>query len=411
MKKFCFILLLLLAFLLVGCMSMNEHEGYSDKDGHSVPGGDSSISEGGDVLEPDGGDDNPEPVQIPAGQITASVYFDNDYYSFWQELLTSNQQGDGLFKQYTTFSFATQNRIKLTIEGVKRAKVTLLDDNQHGVYTTYTNHDGIAYLFNKQLQELYQVQISYIMENGELYNQIHEISNNETLTLSQNKLLPDLLEIMFIIDTTGSMGDEMSYLKAEIDDVISKVQSTSTTTSISVALLFYRDNGDEYVTRYFDFTNDIEAQQRNLQSQSASGGGDFEEAVQIALGEAVLKQWTSGTSTKLVIHLADAPSHDEDVSVWNEAVLKMSEMGINIITIAASGIDKKTEYFFRSQCLLTHGAYVYITNDSGLGGDHLEPTIAEEQTVEFLNSLLVRLIYGFHIGDFKEPISYKQEIK
>ncbi len=45
----------------------------------------------------------------------------------------------------------------------------------------------------------------------------------------------------------------------------------------------------------------------------------------------------------------------------------------------------------RFMAISTNGTYVFITNDSGIGNEHLEPTVGEYQ-VEYLNDLLVRLI-------------------
>ena len=157
------------------------------------------------------------------------------------------------------------------------------------------------------------------------------------------------------------MGDEINYLKVEIDDVISEIQEKNPNTIIKLALLFYRDKGDEYVTRYFDFTQDIQKQKNNLSNQNANGGGDFEEAVYKALGEAVEKQWSSSSETRVLVHVADAPSHDNEVKEWNKNVLKLTKKGIKVISVASSGIDKKTEYFFRSQSMITGGCYVYLT--------------------------------------------------
>ena len=75
-------------------------------------------------------------------------------------------------------------------------------------------------------------------------------------------------------------GDEISYLKAEIDYVISSAKEIIKK-RVRLALLFYRDFGDEYVTRYFDFSTNIEEQKKNLGTQNALGGGDWEEAVML----------------------------------------------------------------------------------------------------------------------------------
>jgi hypothetical protein len=78
-----------------------------------------------------------------------------------------------------------------------------------------------------------------------------------------------------------------------------------------------------------------------------------------------------------------------------------------MIPVASSGIDKYTEYLLRNEAMMTGGTYVFLTNDSGIGGDHLEATVGET-VVEYLNRLLVRLINEYHTGVAGEKVPYDQ---
>jgi hypothetical protein len=91
--------------------------------------------------------------------------------------------------------------------------------------------------------------------------------------------------------------------------------------------------------------------------------------------------------------LLDAPPHytQEVITSLELNLTKAAEKGIKIVPITASGIDKATEYLMRSFAILTNGTYVFITDDSGIGNDHLEPTIGDFE-IEKLNDLLVRLV-------------------
>ena len=274
-------------------------------------------------------------------------------------------------------------------------------------YATRVDNLHKTYLFPQEVKDNYEVEISYIDSTSTPRTITRTVQDKDVIDLEDTFTISNNLEIMFVIDATGSMGDEMEYIKSEIDDVISQVKQKNANANISLAMMVYRDTEDDYVTRYSDFTTNITAQQNWLKNQHADGGGDFEEAVQIALDEAINKQWSS-KSTKLLFHVADAPAHDEDVQSWNNTALLAARKGIKIITVASSGIDKKTEYFFRSQSLLTSGQYVYLTSDSGIGGEHIEATKQEDLVVEYLNECLVRLIDGYFTGSFSEPISWKQ---
>lgn len=342
-------------------------------------------------------------ANIKAGILTGSVVFDNEKYEFWNKLISNNQNGKGLFEEYENkYSFNTKNRVRIQVKNAPNVSVEMTD----GSFATFTDANGYAYLYPEKIEDKYEVYITYNDVNKDKKKIKATIRNDDVISLTDKTYKNDVIELMFVIDTTGSMGDEINYLKVEIDDVISEIQEKNPNTVIKLALLFYRDKGDEYVTRYFDFTQDIQKQKNNLSNQNANGGGDFEEAVYKALGEAVDKQWSSSSETRVLVHVADAPSHDNEVKEWNKNVLKLTKKGIKVISVASSGIDKKTEYFFRSQSMITGGCYVYLTDDSGVGGTHIEATTEVKPVVEYLNKLLIRLINGYHTGNYGTAESY-----
>ena len=109
-------------------------------------------------------------------------------------------------------------------------------------------------------------------------------------------------------------------------------------------------------------------------------------------------RWSEEARTRIAFLILDAPPHD-DLSVISSISLqirKAAEKGIKLIPITASGIDKNTELLMRQMAILTNGTYVFITNDSGIGNDHLEASVGDYE-VEFLNDLMVRLI-----GEYSE---------
>lgn len=381
----------------------------SIKGGEMTPAGDTyapdptfSMEDGKGDGEGETGKVNESPRMNP-GQLTCSALDDNNNYNYWKSLSESDQEGGKIFYKYRqNYAFNTFNRVNLTVKNGDNISIKLVDNN----YTSKVDNLNKAYLFADTGKEEYDVEISFINKNGVSTSMTKTIKDGDEIDLENNDTHSNKIEIMFVIDATGSMGDEISYLKAEIDDVISKVSVENPGSTISLAIMMYRDTDDEYVTRYSDFTANIASQQNFLSKQSANGGGDYEEAVERALEEAVDKQWSTGESTKLLFLVADAPAHDSGVSRWNNAVKKASEKGIKIITVASSGIDKKTEYFFRSQSILTGGQYVYLTNDSGIGNSHIEPTIEDKLVVEYLNDCLIRLISGYYTGTFRDPVYY-----
>ena len=355
----------------------------------------------------DEGSINPQSshYQIPAGQITASALDDNKYYDYWKELLGDAQNYGPFYHYRKTDDFVSQNRVSLTINNANDAYVTI--KNESKVY--HVNNFHKAYLFPKNVSEEYEVTISYKDAQGNRKNVDKVVKDNDVIDLDGEYTTSKNLEIMFVIDATGSMSDEMRYLKAEINDVIGKVREANEGSTVSLAMMVYRDVRDEYVTRYSDFTENIADQQEFLSRQNAAGGGDIEEAVETALDEAINKQW-SADSTKLLFHVADAPAHEKDADIrkWSNAIDKAAEKGISVMSVAASGIDKRTEFYFRSQSLITGGQYIFITDDSGIGNSHEKPTIQEKLTVEYLNQCIIRLINGYHTGNLEAPVPYTQ---
>ena len=413
----------LMAIALAGCSSakadstgLSKDDGYAPDPSYGIPTGyDEWGEEGGTSVTGDtvadvdiageGAPEEPISNKPKAGQLTCSALDDNEKYDYWKSLSEYQEdQKKGIFQTYREdFAFNTFNRIGLTINNGKNISVKIEGDS----FSTAVDNLHHAYLFPQSVKEVYEAEISFIDNNNERQTITREVHDGDVIDLENTFVISENLQIMFVIDATGSMGDEMEYIKSEIDDVISRVKEANASAHIELAMMVYRDKGDDYLTKYSDFTTDITSQQDFLSGQRANGGGDFEEAVQTALTEAMEKQWSTN-ATKLLFHVADAPAHDEDVPTWNNAALKAAEQGIKIITVASSGISKKTEYFFRSQSLLTSGQYVYLTNDSGIGGHHIDATVSEKITVEYLNDCLVRLINGYYSGEFAEPVSYQQ---
>ena len=198
---------------------------------------------------------------------------------------------------------------------------------------------------------------------------------------------------MFVIDTTGSMMDELNYLQVELDDVIRQVAEAHPNTQIRLSVNFYRDDGDDYVVLPFDFTDDISAGLKSLAAQFADGGGDYPEALDLALENALHEHDWSDNAVKLCYLVLDAPAHSDQSAVVNRLNALLPEFaaeGIRIIPVASSGVDTETEFFLRNAATLTGGTYTFLTDDSGIGGGHLEPTIGDYE-VRPLNELLVEI--------------------
>ena len=125
---------------------------------------------------------------------------------------------------------------------------------------------------------------------------------------------------------------------------------------------------------------------------------------------AIGKQWSTGATTKLIFHVLDAPAHSgtSHEMKFNSAILSAAEKGIRISPIICSGAAELTEYTMRQAAIYTGGTFIFVTDDSGIGNEHHDPGLPNA-TVELLNSMLVRLVKGYHTGQFDAPVYWKDD--
>src|SRR5882724_4993281 len=112
------------------------------------------------------------------------------------------------------------------------------------------------------------------------------------------------VEVVFCLDTTGSMGGLIDAAKQKIWAICNQVAGGKPTPQLKVGLVAFRDRGDDYVTKVFDLTEDLDAIHTHLMGFKAAGGGDFPESVNQALHEAVAKvNWSKNKKTLKIIFL------------------------------------------------------------------------------------------------------------
>jgi Mg-chelatase subunit ChlD len=220
-----------------------------------------------------------------------------------------------------------------------------------------------------------------------------EEDNPWVLTLADAMSTPaTTLEVALVIDATGSMGDEINFLKAEFAELIRQIQRNHPMINIRLALTHYRDKGDDYVTRSLDFTSDLDHFQAELDEVFADGGGDFPEAMGEAMEEVMELNWSQEVNaTRLVFIAADAPPQEGRQARVDRAALTARANGVRIFPIASSGVDTSAEWVMRQAAAFTLGQYIFLTDDSGVGGGHAEPHIPCYQ-VRLLQDQLLRVI-------------------
>ena len=335
-------------------------------------------------------------IQPQGGLVTAGEWNDLDNWAFYQKTLMKEP-----FKGFPDdWQMYTNHRIAVALTAKNKpaanATVTLFR-NDTPIWTAKTDNLGRAELWVGAFQKEKELNTTLLrLKVNEQWVSTAAISETQVNRIALDETLPsptNQVQIAFMVDATGSMGDELEFLKMDLKKVINEVQKTNTQLKISTATVFYRDEGDEYVVKHSPFTEDINQTTEFISQQRADGGGDFPEAVDKALVQLNQLQWQPEARTRIAFLVLDAPPHNKPavISSIQYSVKTAAASGIKLIPVVASGIDKTTEFLMRFIAMYTNGTYVFITDHSGIGNKHLEPSVGEYQ-VEKLSDLMVRLI-------------------
>ncbi len=193
------------------------------------------------------------------------------------------------------------------------------------------------------------------------------------------------LEVVFVLDTTSSMGGLIEGAKEKIWSIASRMATGKPTPRIKVGLVAYRDRGDAYITQRFDLTDDLDTVYKNLKAFKAEGGNDTPEHVGQGLGEAVqLMSWSQDKKTaKMIFLVGDAPPHDDYNDQFNSQKMAKAAIakGIVVNTIRC-GDQSDTEASFRTIARLADGSFDSI----GQSGGMVAVTTPFDETLSKLNS-------------------------
>ena len=177
-----------------------------------------------------------------------------------------------------------------------------------------------------------------------------------------------IVEVAFVLDTTGSMGPLIEGAKRKIWSIATTIVETNPDAEIRMGLVAYRDIGDEYVTQTFNLTTDIQDLYASLLELKARGGGDWPESVNEALHIGVTKlAWTQGPESRKIIFLVgDAPAHmDYAQDTKYPEVLRMArDRDITVNAVQAGGA-RDTERMWREIAQMGRGRYIPIPQDGG----------------------------------------------
>ncbi|MBI3959707.1 MAG: VWA domain-containing protein [Chloroflexi bacterium] len=349
---------------------------------------------------------SPTPVpysreQRPAEPVTAGVVDDNEQ---WNDYLDYRARHDYLWVNERDIT----ERITIQVwdeasEPVHDATVEIYGDQQQVIFTGRTDAGGRLFFHPRALDGNPRVQTYFVTASKGYVAQRQQFSRQEsrwTITLIDPPAAERTqLDLLFLIDATGSMSDEIDKLKNSMAAIASQIDSLPERPSVRYSLVAYRDRGDAFVVKAEAFTSHLSRFQTQLSRLQAEGGGDYPESLNEALHIALHNSdWTREDAVRLVLLVADAPPHldYQERYAYDTDMLEAVAMGVKIFPVGASGLDEQGEYIFRQMAQFTGGKFVFLTYEEGgdaSSGPGTETTHdVDNYSVDTLDRLVVRLV-------------------
>ena len=208
---------------------------------------------------------------------------------------------------------------------------------------------------------------------------------------------PVAVDVLFLLDATGSMGDEIDRLKTTIDSVAGRVAGLDGAPDARFGMTLYRDQDDAFVTSTYDLTDDLEAFRSALAQVQADGGGDYPEALDEGLVDALAEpSWRDPAETvQLVFLVADAPPQvgRQVERGYPASVVEAVGRGAKVFPIASSESDDQAEAVFRQVAAGTGSRFVFLSYGAGGAATGASSDITSTDYEELsLDDLVVRLV-------------------
>ncbi len=190
-----------------------------------------------------------------------------------------------------------------------------------------------------------------------------------SLHAQETKSEPPRVEVVFVLDSTGSMGGLIEGAKQKIWSIANTIARGKPTPELSVGLVAYRDKGDVYVTKVSPLSDNLDKIYSDLNALTAGGGGDGPENVRQALHDALTKiKWSTDSRTlKIIFLVGDAPAHLDymDVPTIEALCLTAAKSEIIVNTIRCGG-NQATGVTWQKIARLAEGKFFSINSTGGV---------------------------------------------
>ncbi len=220
------------------------------------------------------------------------------------------------------------------------------------------------------------------------------------------------IEVVFVLDTTGSMGGLIKAAKEKIWSIASSMASAQSAPEIKMGLVAYRDRGDDYVTKVIDLSDDLDSMFATLMDFEAAGGGDGPESVNKALYDAVHHiSWSQDTSSyKAIFLVGDASPHmDYQDEVQFPQILKTAKSKDIVVNTIQCGADRAAQGHWQQIAQLAEGRYFQVEQ----AGSAIAIATPFDDEIATLSKKLddTRLYYGTEEAKIKQRVKVESTRK
>jgi Mg-chelatase subunit ChlD len=306
----------------------------------------------------------PSPVAfMPSPSVKAGEWDDNANYREFQRWL-------GVEQQQPFHRADVSNRQFIVVrdaegKAMPRCEVQIADEYGRVVKLT-TTASGRALLFpHAEGLRGGELTAATICQNGSARARISLAQGDGVvdLKLAVKRVLPQTrdVDVAFILDTTGSMSEEIAAVKVTLQKVAASLSTANV--RVRIGLVEYKDRTDPFVTKVYPMTTDVAAFARQVSNISASGGGDTPESVNEGLHVGLTGlRWSDSAVARFAFLIGDAPPHLDYANDFDYAkeMRDAAHKGIQVFTVAASGMDELGQVVFRQIAQYTQATNLFV---------------------------------------------------
>jgi hypothetical protein len=305
------------------------------------------------------------PAGNRAPSVKAGSHDDNEEFPFYRDYCAKK-----FAKQEIPYPWNISERYIMRIldrdsNSIVNQTVYLADKSGKRIFTATTPASGefVVFPFMDLGEQYKNISDFRCMTGNATFPVVKGKEDRISIVLPEKRQLPGRmrLQVCFLLDATGSMGDEIRQLQDVIFSIHSRLLSLPARPQIDFSVVAYRDSTDAFVVKGHPFTSNIDSFQIALESVQAVGGGDYPEDMEAGLNYCLDSLAWNAAALKFIFPMGDAPPHlNNKTRNYVRAARLCREKGIMECPIGASGLMEDGEFIYRQLAVITHGEFVFL---------------------------------------------------